>query len=160
MLELAGVLLLGLLSVQGVRYFLSRGIVFGAREKTENDAKRPPFQQRGTRREQEAERRRQPEQEREAEREPQRQRERPPEQSEEIVWWRVLEVSPYASADEIRRSYLQKMSESHPDRVALLAPELLPEAERRSKMLNAAYAQAILACRGSGERGGSGATDT
>jgi hypothetical protein len=109
MLELAGALLLGLLSVQGIRYFLSRGIVVGSlREKPERGAKRPPFHQRGTRREQEAERRRQSEQERGAERRPQRQREPPPEESEEVVWWRVLEVPPYASVDEIRRSYLRK----------------------------------------------------
>jgi DnaJ-domain-containing protein 1 len=72
------------------------------------------------------------------------------------VWWRALGVSPDASADEIRRSYLRKISESHPDRVAWLAPELLPEAERRSKTLNAAYAQATRARQGGGERGDRG----
>src|SRR5712671_6933934 len=77
--------------------------------------------------------RRQPQPEREAERWRQR-REWPARQSEENeCWWTVLEVSPDASADEIRRSYLRKINESHPDRVAWLAPGLLPAAERRSK---------------------------
>jgi DnaJ-domain-containing protein 1 len=148
MFELAGALLLGLLSLLGVKFLLARGPVLGSRrEERESDAKRRP--QRGARREQEeAERRRQPEQEHEAERWRQRQREQPAEQPEEIVWWRVLEVSPNATADEIRRSYLGKINESHPDRVAWLAPELLPAAERRTKTLNTAYAQATRARRG------------
>ena len=151
MFELAGALLLGLLSLLGIKYLLSRGVVLGSRRKNpERDAKRAPVHQRGARREHEAERRRQPEQEHP------RQRERPAEQSEETVWWRALGVSPDASADEIRRSYLRKISESHPDRVAWLAPELLPEAERRSKTLNAAYAQATRARQGGGERGDRG----
>ena len=150
MFELAGALLLGLLSLFGVKLLLARGPVLGSRrEERESDAKRRPSRQRGARREQEeAERRRQPEPEHEAERWRQRQREQPAEQSEEIVWWRVLEVSPDATADEIRRSYLLKINESHPDRVAWLAPELLPAAERRSKMLNTAYAQATRARQG------------
>jgi hypothetical protein len=157
MYELAGALLLGLLSLLGIKYLLSRGIVLGSRrEKPERDAKRRPVQQRGARREQETERRRQPENEREAERSRQRQHERPAEQSAEIAWWRVLEVSPDASADEIRHSYLHKIKESHPDRVVWLAPELLLAAERRSKSLNVAYSQAIRTLSGSSERGGSG----
>jgi DnaJ-domain-containing protein 1 len=76
----------------------------------------------------------------EAERWRHRQRERAA-QSEWNQWWCVLEVSSYASADEIRRSYLDKIKQFHPDRVALLAPGLLQLAERRAKMLKAAYAE-------------------
>jgi hypothetical protein len=63
--------------------------------------------------------------------------------SEEDKWWTVLEVSPDASANDIRRSYLRKMQRYHPDRVAGLAPEVRELAERRSKTLNAAYAEAV-----------------
>jgi DnaJ-domain-containing protein 1 len=56
-------------------------------------------------------------------------------------------VSPHASADEIRRSYLRKIKQSHPDRVIRLAPEFLPLAEKRAKTLNAAYAEALRARR-------------
>ena len=87
----------------------------------------------------------QPEQESEAERCWDRQRDWTAKQSKES-WWSVLEVSPYAGADEIRRSYLRKIKQSHPDRVVRLAPEFLPWAERRSKALNSAYAQAKHAC--------------
>ena len=47
-------------------------------------------------------------------------------------------MSQYATAEEIRRSYLRKIKQSHPDRVVWLAPEFLSLAERRSKMPNAA----------------------
>jgi DnaJ-domain-containing protein 1 len=88
--------------------------------------------QRGTRREQDSQRR---QQEGEAETQ-QRQRETAAKQTVE-AWWNVLEVSPYASPDEVRRSYLRKINESHPDRVASLAPEF------RELALNAAYTEAI-----------------
>lgn len=54
-------------------------------------------------------------------------------------WWSVLEVSPHASAEEIRRAYLRKIQQCHPDRVAGLASEFRELAERRTKALNAAY---------------------
>jgi len=141
--ELAGALSIGLLTLLGVMFLFSRGLVLGSRRAGhEQDARRHPSHHRATPRERETERQRQSEQGHEAERR-QRERERPARQSEESPsWWRVLEVSPDASADEVRRSYLRKIRESHPDRVAWLAPELLPAAERRSKVLNAAYAQA------------------
>jgi DnaJ domain len=149
MFEVAGALLIGLLALQGIKLLLARGIVLGSRrEKGERDGKQPPLHQRRTWREQESQRRQQPEQEREAERKWHRQREWAAKQSEENQWWRVLEVSPDAGADEIRRSYLHKMKQCHPDRVAWLAPRFLPLAERRSKRLNAAYDEATRARRG------------
>jgi DnaJ-domain-containing protein 1 len=92
----------------------------------------------------------QAEQKREAER--QRQRERAEAAAKlfqkEDEWWSVLEVSPSASPEEIRRGYIQKMQQYHPDRVAGLAPEFVELAERRSKVFNAAYARARDVCRG------------
>jgi DnaJ domain len=66
---------------------------------------------------------------------------------------RVLGVSPDASVDEVRRRYLQKIKQAHPDRVAWLEPESLAAAESRSKALNAAYAEAMRARRASSELG-------
>jgi uncharacterized membrane protein len=73
----------------------------------------------------------------------QQQRERAAKFSEEDKWWTVLEVSPDASANDIRRSYLWKIKQYHPDHVTGLAPEVRELAERRSKTLNAAYAEAM-----------------
>ena len=67
---------------------------------------------------------------------------------EEDEWWTILEVSPDASADDIRRSYLRKIQQCHPDRVAGLASSVREWAERRSKTLNAAYAEAVREKRG------------
>jgi hypothetical protein len=156
MFQLASALLIGLLGLQWVRFLLARGIVLSSRrERREPNAKQSPLH-RG--------RKQQPrcqhaKQEREAERWRHGQREWAT-QSEENDWWRVLEVSPYASADHIRRSYLRKIKESHPDRVAWLAPlapGFLQSAERRAKMLNVAYADATRARRGSNGRKGTGA---
>ena len=92
------------------------------------------------------ERRRQAEQEREAERVRQQQREA--KQLEAKEWWSVLEVSPRASAAEIRGAYHRKIKQCHPDRVAGLAPEFIDLAEKHTQMLNAAYDEATRACRG------------
>jgi len=92
------------------------------------------------------ERRRQAEQERETERPRQQQREA--KQLEAKEWWSVLEVSPRASAAEIRGAYHRKIKQCHPDRVAGLAPEFIDLAEKHTQMLNAAYDEASRACRG------------
>jgi DnaJ-domain-containing protein 1 len=57
-------------------------------------------------------------------------------------WWIVLEVSRDASDDEIRRSYVGKLKQYHPDRVNGLAQEIVTLAELRTRELNAAFAQA------------------
>jgi DnaJ domain len=62
---------------------------------------------------------------------------------EDKKWWNVLQVSRDANASDIRRSYLRIIQQYHPDRLAGLAPELVELAERRSKTLNAAYAEAL-----------------
>src|SRR6266566_9115665 len=151
MFELAGALIIGLLTLLGIKVLLARGIVLGSRRKEPEPVKRRPVHQRWTRTEQESQDQRQPEQEREDKIWRQRQREwaaKQSEQSEENEWWSVLEVSPYATVEEIRRSYLRKIKQSHPDRVVWLAPEFLSLAERRSKILNAAYTEATRARRG------------
>jgi hypothetical protein len=151
MFELAGALIIGFLTLLGIKLLLARGIVLGSRRKEPERAERRPVHQRWTRTEQQSQGQRQPEQEREAEIGRHRQREwaaKQSEQSEENKWWSVLEVSPYATAEEIRRSYLRKIKQSHPDRVVWLAPEFLSLAERRSKILNAAYTEATRARRG------------
>ena len=114
--------------MQGIKLLLAWGIFLLA----VSEPKRRPVG--WTRTEQTPRGQQPPEQEREAE---------SAKRSEEREWWRVLEVSPYASTDEIRRSYLCKTKQSHPDRVVSRAPELLPLAEGRAKALNAAYAAAI-----------------
>jgi DnaJ-domain-containing protein 1 len=136
--ELAVALSIGLVTLLGVVFLLSRGLVLGSRRAEHKGVSH----RRAISREQEAERRWHTEREREAERRQWHRKWPVGETEENEPWWMVLEVSPDASAHEIRRSYLGKISESHPDRVVWLAPELLPAAERRSKILNAAYTQA------------------
>ncbi len=63
------------------------------------------------------------------------------------AWWRVLEVTPSATKDEIVCNYRRKIRQCHPDRVAGLSSEFRELAEERSKALNAAYAQAMRAQR-------------
>jgi hypothetical protein len=92
--------------------------------------------------ERQAQRRRQAEQECQAERWRQRQSEWTATQSKDSEWWRVLEVPPHASADEIKRAYRRKIKDCHPDRVVALAPELLELAEARTRTLNAAHSEA------------------
>ena len=94
----------------------------------------------------EAERQReQVEEEREAERRSHQDREREAALQSPTEWWRILEVAPSASKEEIVHNYRRKIQQCHPDRVAGLAPEFLELAEERSKALNAAYAQAMRA---------------
>jgi len=68
--------------------------------------------------------------------------------SEKDEWWTILEVSRDATANDIRRSYLRKIQQHHPDRVTGLASAVREWAERRSKTLNAAYAEAMREKRG------------
>lgn len=60
-------------------------------------------------------------------------------------WHEVLKVPPDATAEEIRRSYQVLMQQYHPDKVAALGEELKLLAEQKSKEINAAYQQAMLA---------------
>ncbi|MDR1996272.1 DnaJ domain-containing protein [Azonexus sp.] len=67
-------------------------------------------------------------------------------QAEEFAlapWHEVLNVSPNAEIDEIRRAYKILMSQYHPDKVTSLGPELRELCERKTKEINAAYDQAM-----------------
>ncbi|OAI56795.1 hypothetical protein AYO49_03640 [Verrucomicrobiaceae bacterium SCGC AG-212-N21] len=57
-------------------------------------------------------------------------------------WWKVLGVSPSASAQKIKAAYRARMHESHPDKVAHLSPALRRAAEREAKRINDAYERA------------------
>jgi len=59
-------------------------------------------------------------------------------------WYEVLELSPQASVEEIRRAYQTLISKYHPDKVATLGDELKALAERKSVQINSAYTQALL----------------
>jgi DnaJ-domain-containing protein 1 len=119
----------------------------GERERQEaaqrREAERKAEQERQT-----EERRRQTEEEHKI-RGRQRQRNRAAKQFRENAWWTVLEVSPHASADEIRSAYHRKVKQCHPDRVAGLASEFVELAERQTRTLNAAYDEATRARRAS-----------
>lgn len=61
--------------------------------------------------------------------------------------YRVLEVSPDASDDEVRRAYRRMSMKHHPDKVAHLGPEFQKTATEKFQRVNAAYA-AIKQARG------------
>jgi len=53
--------------------------------------------------------------------------------------YEILGISPYATAEEIRRAYKKKALENHPDRTAGLGEEYRQLAEKRMKEINVAY---------------------
>lgn len=61
--------------------------------------------------------------------------------------YRVLEVQPTASNDELRRAYKAMVLKNHPDRVASLGDDIRHAAEEKLKQINAAY-EAICKARG------------
>lgn len=61
--------------------------------------------------------------------------------------YRVLEISPNASDDEVRRAYRRMSMKHHPDKVAHLGPEFQKAATEKFQRVNAAYA-AIKKARG------------
>ena len=61
--------------------------------------------------------------------------------------YRVLEVSPNASDDEVRRAYRRMSMKHHPDKVAHLGAEFQKAATEKFQRVNAAYA-AIKKARG------------
>ena len=143
MYELAGALIIGLVALLVCRRQLVRGVLLSSQPpKPEPEGKGRNSNQRRSRREREVDGRQEPKHERRANGQQQQQRAQAAKRSE-TGWWTDLGVSPDASMDEIRRSYLIKIRECHPDRVAWAAPELLELAERRTKTLNAAYTEAV-----------------
>ena len=53
--------------------------------------------------------------------------------------FKILEVSPKADFDEIKKAYRKKILEYHPDRVASLGKDLIETAERKTREINQAY---------------------
>ena len=53
--------------------------------------------------------------------------------------YRLLGVNPGASLDEISKSYRERMSKSHPDKVSHLSEELQEKAEELTLKLNEAF---------------------
>jgi len=51
----------------------------------------------------------------------------------------ILEISPEVSNDKIKRAYLSKMKEYHPDKVENLGKEIRLLAEQKTKEINEAY---------------------
>jgi DnaJ like chaperone protein len=54
--------------------------------------------------------------------------------------YRVLEVSPKATDDEVRKAYRRMSMKHHPDKVAHLGPEFQKTATEKFQRVNAAYA--------------------
>jgi hypothetical protein len=79
--------------------------------------------------------------------------ENPPQEarSEELstgrTWFLVLELSPSATIEEIKKAYTAKIKQNHPDRVHGMAPTFRDLAEVETKKLNAAYEEALISFR-------------
>lgn len=110
--------------------------LFGSSNKGQ---KEPPREQSGP--DPEAQRRRE-QADREAQ-EQQREQQRQRQAEAPASWHEVLNVSPNADTQEIRRAYKSLMSQYHPDKVAALGPELRELCERKTKEINAAYDRAM-----------------
>jgi len=54
-------------------------------------------------------------------------------------WYRILEVSEYASREDIYAAYRRKISQYHPDKVSRLGEDIRAVADEKSKQINAAY---------------------
>lgn len=67
----------------------------------------------------------------------------PPPTGKELVWHEVLDVSPSADSDDIKKAYKALMSQYHPDKVASLGDELKVLAEKKTKEITAAYRTAM-----------------
>jgi DnaJ like chaperone protein len=66
-----------------------------------------------------------------------------PKESEIEAWHETLEVDSNASLEEIKAAYKRKISQYHPDKVSSLGPEFTPIAEKKTKQINSAYAEAV-----------------
>ena len=60
-------------------------------------------------------------------------------------WHDVLQVPATASLDEVKLAYRRRIAEYHPDKTGGLGEELKALAEEKSKLINAAYEQALRA---------------
>ncbi|MBF0116736.1 MAG: DnaJ domain-containing protein, partial [Magnetococcales bacterium] len=62
-------------------------------------------------------------------------------------WYVILQLTPDATPDEIKRAYRRLMNQYHPDRVVGLGEDLVALAEHKAKQLNSAYAEALRALK-------------
>ncbi len=67
--------------------------------------------------------------------------------SESTAWHEVLGVSRNATHAEIAAAYRARISEYHPDKVVKMGAEIRAVAERKSKQINVAYAEALKVVR-------------
>ena len=54
-------------------------------------------------------------------------------------WYRILEVSEYASRDEVSTAYRRMISQYHPDKVSQMGEDIRAVADAKSQQINAAY---------------------
>ena len=71
-----------------------------------------------------------------------------PEMVEERPWFDVLGVSPSATIEDVKQAYKVLVKQNHPDRVHSMSPAFRELAEAETKKLNAAYAEALMYCKG------------
>ena len=64
-------------------------------------------------------------------------------EKEADAWFVVLDVAKDASEEEIKKAYIAKIREYHPDKVASLGVELQHLAEEKTKEINRAYEEAL-----------------
>jgi DnaJ like chaperone protein len=62
---------------------------------------------------------------------------------ESAAWYEVLGVPRNATNAQVAAAYRQRISEYHPDKVAKMGAEIRAVAERKSKQINVAYAEAL-----------------
>ena len=69
--------------------------------------------------------------------------EHPQKQSTDKSWYKILDVNPSSSLDEIKLAYKKKISMYHPDKVSSMGPEFNEIAQIKSKEINSAYDEAV-----------------
>jgi DnaJ-domain-containing protein 1 len=57
--------------------------------------------------------------------------------------YQILDIEPTATSEDIKSAYNRKISQYHPDKVSSLGPEFTPIAENKTKLINAAYKEAL-----------------
>jgi DnaJ-domain-containing protein 1 len=67
--------------------------------------------------------------------------------AESAAWHEVLGVSRNATHADVAAAYRARISEYHPDKVAKMGAEIRAVAERKSKQINIAYAEALKVVR-------------